>query len=151
MLKSSSDRRCVRDRTMTTDLIMLNWDFFVLFFWKTSTYICNSKIRNKARLACFNVCVCNLLLPCFSEMWAVSFISLLLHLRLHLSDHLLHPPQLRDTNTITHWPSHSSSLVISVQLVFALRDRTSASFSCKIISLSISSGSGPFLHDTQQV
>lgn len=48
----------------------------------------------------------------------------------------------------THKPCHTPNVcVISIQLGFGLRDHTSASFSCKIISLSISSGSGAFLHD----
>jgi len=72
-----------------------------------------------AWLACFNVCVCNLLLPGFSQVWAASFISLLLHLRLHLSDHLLHPPQLRETHKHNHTLTFTlKQLFISVQLVY---------------------------------
>ncbi len=94
--------------------------------------------------------VCNALLPSFSQVWAVSFsITLFLHLCLHLSDHVLHSPQLKNTNSVTRWPTLSNISVTSIQLVFGLRDHTSASFSSKIISLSISSGSGAFLHDNQ--
>lgn len=96
-----------------------------------------------------NVCVCNALIPCFSQVWAVSIsITLFLHLRLHLSDHLLHSPQLRNTQTVSHTDLHTQTFVfLAFKLVFGLRDHTSASFSSKIISLSISSGSGAFLHD----
>ncbi len=93
--------------------------------------------------------VCNALLPCFSQVWAVSIsITLFLHLHLHLSDHLLHSPQLRNTQTVSHTDLHTQTFVL---LVFGLRDHTSASFSSKIISLSISSGSGAFLHDKSGV
>lgn len=126
MLKTSSDRRTVYSYESVTVL------WLVMLFWGFSA--------------------CNVVLPCFSQVWAVPFsLSLFLHLRLHLSDHLLHPPQLRDTQTESHTDLQANIRIISLQLVFALRDPTSASFSCKIISLSISSGSGPFLHDTKQV
>lgn len=72
-------------------------------------------------------------------------VTLLLHLGLHLGNHLLHSSQLCKAKK--HWRIKSSDTkrgpcwhpgLQSVSL-------TSASFSCRIISLSISSGSGPFL------
>ncbi len=57
--------------------------------------------------------VCNVLLPSFSQVWAVSFsITLFLHLCLHLSDHVLHSPQLRNTQTVSHADLHSQTLVL---------------------------------------
>lgn len=61
----------------------------------------------------YNVCVCNALLPSFSQVWAVSIsITLFLHLCLHLSDHVLHSPQLRNTQTVSHTDIHTQTFVL---------------------------------------
>lgn len=103
---------------MTTDLVMLNWDFLFCFFGRpqlttatakseirhgllalTSVFVmCSYRVSHRCGLShsspCFCICACILaIISCIRLSW--------------------------ETQTqITHWPSHSSSLVISVQLVF---------------------------------
>lgn len=91
--------------------------------------------------------ICRLTMS-FSHMGAFTLsVSLLLHLGLHLGDHLLHSSQLWNTRNPHVWQiqrSHTQRSHLYHQGLQCLCP-TSASFSSRIMSLSISSGSGPFL------